>query len=413
MPSEIAPAARVKPKTGGESGISNSAQVPGARVIISSISHAILFYIVLTRWAGNVSSDSFFLDAPPSTSAGTKKRVKKTKTRDTAKKEEFARLRDKILDEGEVNSLDSLAKVFAELVVTMKGYKSSAPTLANWEALDAIAERLVNHHTFPRNGDDKEAFSAVVTRAVSAPVRELVARVESQAKAIISLTKTVESVKKASVLTDHSAHGTSPKSAKSFTDVTPKVASPIPHPSDEHILVRFDGEMPPLLHKEYHEILGVLNAHLASLNLPELVYTQKRPGSNSIFIVPRAKENIAVLTEHWDAWAPGVLPGGRIAPVVMYSYLQVNGVPFNAVDSLECTARSFEAENKQLGKVLSISWVNRPPSEAQVAARVARGQKPRILLISLSTLDAWFSQAKLLWYSVDFPTSEYTNAGNV
>ncbi|KAJ7047027.1 hypothetical protein C8F04DRAFT_1248065 [Mycena alexandri] len=177
---------------------------------------------------------------------------------------------------------------------------------------------------------------------------------------------------------------TAPKSAKSLADVSLKAAPPIPHPSDERILVRFDGEMPPLLLKEYHEILGGLNTHLASLRLPELVYTQKHPESNGIFIVPRAKGDVAVLTEHWNAWAPQVLPGGRIAPVATYSYLQVNGIPFGAVDSLESTARSFESENKELGKVLSISWVNKPPSATQIAATVARG----ISLTAPSILDA-------------------------
>ncbi|KAJ7914424.1 hypothetical protein B0H13DRAFT_2461262 [Mycena leptocephala] len=245
----------------------------------------------------------------------------------------------------------------------MKGYKTSAPTTANWEALDAITERLVNHHTFPREGDDKEAFGTIVTRAVSAPVKDLAARVESQNKAIISLTKTVEGLKKAAVLTDTSAHGTSPKSVKSYARAVSNPSPPIPNPSDERILVRFDGEVPPLFHLEYHEILGKLNAHLASLDLPELVYTQKQSAS-SIFIVPRTKEDLSLLSQQWNTWAPGILPG------------VVNGVPFGAVGSLEETARNFEERNPALGKVLSISWVNRPPSEAKIAATVARGQKP-------------------------------------
>ncbi|KAJ7936964.1 hypothetical protein B0H13DRAFT_2303286 [Mycena leptocephala] len=238
----------------------------------------------------------------------------------------------------------------------MKGYKTSAPTTANWEALDAITERLVNHHIFPREGDDKEAFGTIVTRAVSAPVKDLTARVESQNKAIISLTKTVEGLKKAAVLTDTSAHGASPKSAKSYARAVSNPSPPIPNPSDERILVRFDGEVPPLFHLEYHEILGKLNAHLASLGLPEL--------------------DLSLLSQQWNTWAPGILPGGRIAPVATHCFLQVNGVPFSAVGSLNETARNFEERNPALGKVLSISWVNRPPSEAKIAATVARGQKP-------------------------------------
>jgi hypothetical protein len=84
----------------------------------------------------------------------------------------------------------------------MKGYKTLAPIAANWEALDAITERLVNHHTFPRAGDDKEVlFGAIVTRSVSVPVKELSTQIESQNKAIISLTKKVESLKKGETLT--------------------------------------------------------------------------------------------------------------------------------------------------------------------------------------------------------------------
>ncbi|KAJ7030814.1 hypothetical protein C8F04DRAFT_1263499 [Mycena alexandri] len=327
--------------------------------------------------SGDISAASLFSDALPSTSVGNpKKRAKKIRPRDAAKREEFMKLSERIRDEDETNSLDSLATVFAEVVALMKGYKTSAPILANWEALDAITERLVNHHAFPRTGDDKEAFGAIVTRSVSAPVKELATKLESQSKAIISLTKTVESLRKAAVSTDQLAHKASPKSAKSYAAATSKSpAPPIPNPSDERILVRFDGEVPELVHEPYHEILRKLNAHLASMHLPELVYTQRQSGS-SIFIVPKTKEDLTLLSQRWSEWSPAVLPGGRIAPVAEHCYLQVNGIPFRAVDSLDSTAREFEERNPALGKVLSITWVNRPPSEAKVAAIAARGLKP-------------------------------------
>ncbi|KAJ7017521.1 hypothetical protein C8F04DRAFT_1279248 [Mycena alexandri] len=323
---------------------------------------------------GDLSALSLLSDAP-STSVGNGKKGGK-RTRNTAKQEEFSRLRERILDDEETNSFDVLAKVFAEVIVLMKGYKTSAPIAANWDALDAIAERLVNHHTFPRVGDDKEAFGAIVTRSVSAPVKELAARMESQNKAIISLTKTVESLKKVSSLTDQTASSTAPKSVKSYANAASKpIPPPIPNPSDERILVRFDGEVPPLFHQPYHEILAKLNAHLASLDLPGLVYTQKQSGS-SIFIVPRTKDDVKLLSQRWSAWAPGIFPGGRIAPVAEHCYLQVNGIPFRAVDSLDSTAREFEERNPALGKVLSVTWVNRPPSVEKVAAIAARGLKP-------------------------------------
>jgi hypothetical protein len=165
-------------------------------------------------------------------------------------------------------------------------------------------------------------------------------------------------------------------SAKSFARAaSEKPSPPIPNPSDERILVRFDGKVPPIFHLEYHAILKELNAHLASLDLPELVYTQMQSAS-SIFIVPKTKEDLALLARQWSIWAPMVLPGGRIAPVAEHCYLQVNGVPFRAVESLDSTAREFEERNPALGKVLSITWVNRPPSEAKVAAIAARGKKP-------------------------------------
>ncbi|KAJ7761782.1 hypothetical protein B0H16DRAFT_1809983 [Mycena metata] len=326
--------------------------------------------------SGDLSSTSRFTDAP-SIIGNTKKLGKKARSvRDSAKKEEFARLRERILDSDETNSLDALAQVLAEVISTMKAYKSSAPTVANWEALDAIAERLVNHHVFPSAGDDSEAFSAIVTRSVSVPVKELAARVESQSKAIVSLTKTVEGLKKAAAQTDHPTHNISPMSKKSFASAaSSKPPIPIPNPSDERILVRFDGEVPSIFHLPYHEILGRLNAHLASLDLPGLVYTQKQSAS-SIFIVPKNKDDLALLSQQWSSWAPGILPGGRIAPVAAHCFLQVNGIPFKSVDSLDSTAREFEERNPELGQVLSATWVNRPPTESKIAAIAARGLKP-------------------------------------
>ncbi|KAJ7816483.1 hypothetical protein B0H13DRAFT_2136624, partial [Mycena leptocephala] len=62
--------------------------------------------------SADLCASSLFSEAP-STSNG---KSKKATPRDTAKKDEFERLRGKILDEGEVNSLDTLAKAYTEVI---------------------------------------------------------------------------------------------------------------------------------------------------------------------------------------------------------------------------------------------------------------------------------------------------------
>jgi hypothetical protein len=46
---------------------------------------------------------------------------------------------------------------------------------------------------------------------------------------------------------------------------------PLPSPVEERLLVRFDGDIPPILSAPYPEILRLANAHLQSLSLPGLL----------------------------------------------------------------------------------------------------------------------------------------------
>ncbi|KAJ6540060.1 hypothetical protein DFH09DRAFT_1368626 [Mycena vulgaris] len=128
-------------------------------------------------------------------------------------------------------------------------------------------------------------------------------------------------------------------------------ATPLPNPSDERILIRFHGNIPPILSLPYPEILSSINACLAGLKLPVLVYTQKHSESG-IFVVPATKEDLRVLSDKWDSWAPLVLPGGSIAPVATHCFLQVDGIPFAGAGTLDELRREFEERNPQLGRVV-------------------------------------------------------------
>ncbi|KAJ7605222.1 Endonuclease/exonuclease/phosphatase [Mycena rosella] len=179
------------------------------------------------------------------------------------------------------------------------------------------------------------------------------------------------------------------KAAASPPQPKPK-PPPLPNPSDECLLVRFDGQVPPLLGLPYPDILAKINESLAPLGLPLLMYTQKQSES-SIFVVPHSKDDLRILTERWDIWAPSVFPGGRIAPVATHCFIQVNGVVFSGAGSLEELGREFELRNPQLGPVVGTpAWVNKPPSEAKAAAMVVAGRTPPkagSLFVRLSSRD--------------------------
>ncbi|KAJ7216489.1 hypothetical protein GGX14DRAFT_562049 [Mycena pura] len=269
--------------------------------------------------------------------------------RDSAKKDKYVELEHAA---EKAQTFDALAGTFAEMVTTMKLYKA-APTKELLSLLDCIQDRLTNHHAFPREDETHESFSTVLSRSVSSPVASLTVQVDAQQRAIQSLTKT-----------PHLPH---PRNANH---------PPLPNPSDERILVRFHGAVPPILSLPYPEILSRINARLTELHLPALMYTQKH-SDTGIFIVPATKAALQTLSDKWNDWAPSVLPGGSIAPVATHCFLQVDGIPFAGAGTLDELRREFEERNPQLGRVVGMpTWVNKPPSEARAAAIAASGRKP-------------------------------------
>ncbi|KAJ7201018.1 hypothetical protein GGX14DRAFT_571592 [Mycena pura] len=291
----------------------------------------------------------------------------------SAKKERFGILKDRA---SEASSLDALAEVLQETIAAMR-LLCGAPTKPLYELLEEIQTRLSNHHEYPCADESRESFSSVVTRAVASPVKALTAQVEAQQRAIQSLTKSVESVKNAPILAAQACgHGSFAKAAAAPPSPTKPKPPPLPNPSDERLLVRFDGQVPPILAMPYPDILATLNKSLARLGLPLLLYTQKQSESG-IFIVPHTKNDLKVLTECWKDWGPAILPGGRVVPVATHCFLQVDGVPFAGAGTLEELGREFEERNTHLGPVVGTpTWVNKPPSEAKAAAMAAAGRKP-------------------------------------
>ncbi|KAJ7047959.1 hypothetical protein C8F04DRAFT_1172421 [Mycena alexandri] len=125
---------------------------------------------------------------------------------------------------------------------------------------------------------------------------------------------------------------------------------PLPSPSEERILVHFDGETPPIFNVSYPKIITSVNSHLTSLSLPPLLYAQKQ-NTTSIFVVPGSITDTQILEKEWLRWAPGVFLGGRIALITTYSHLQVNGIMFKDIRDLNELKREFELRNPDLGKV--------------------------------------------------------------
>ncbi|KAJ7813737.1 hypothetical protein B0H14DRAFT_3477621 [Mycena olivaceomarginata] len=118
------------------------------------------------------------------------------RTSDNTKKEKYTTL----LDEASASSsLDELSGVLKEALKAMKGY-GGAPTKACFAVLEKIQEKLENHHKFPSEDESKETFSSVLSRLVSSPVKSLMSQIEAQNRAIQSLSKTVESLKNAPLL---------------------------------------------------------------------------------------------------------------------------------------------------------------------------------------------------------------------
>ncbi|KAJ7017104.1 hypothetical protein C8F04DRAFT_1201024 [Mycena alexandri] len=128
----------------------------------------------------------------------------------------------------------------------------------------------------------------------------------------------------------------------------------------------------------YDEIVSELNAHLVPLGLPSILFVSKQASeSPGFFIAPcSSKEGVAILEERWADWAPGIVPGGRIVPVVAHCYVQVDGVAFASVESFESVVRQFKELNPTLGKVVGLPrWKNTPPSESRIAAAKRDGRR--------------------------------------
>ncbi|KAJ7939361.1 hypothetical protein B0H13DRAFT_1850663 [Mycena leptocephala] len=107
--------------------------------------------------------------------------------------------------------------------------------------------------------------------------------------------------------------------------------------------------------------------------------TAQKQNSSSIFIVPASKADVDILAKEWSRWSPGIFPGVRIAAVAAHSHLQVDGILYSDVENMKDLKREFEAKNPDLGKVVGLpTWVNRPPSQSQIAAIVASGRKLKV-----------------------------------
>ncbi|KAK6975022.1 hypothetical protein R3P38DRAFT_3478480 [Favolaschia claudopus] len=290
------------------------------------------------------------------------------RVRDTAKKEKFDGLKDKA--ESAV-SLDELAEVLRESIGIMRTY-NSAPTKTCFGLLDAIHERLAAHHELTDAVDDASTFSTVLSRAVVSPV---------------------ESIKNAPLLSSTAATTTPASYTKVVASASPSPKPkppPLPRGAEQRILVRFNGPPPSLLEtdgttqessylrRRYDQILEEVNAHLAQLSLPGLLFVQKEKNeSNGLFLAPlQGEEGVAILTERWDVWGPGILPGARIVPVATHTFIQIDGVQFGSVQSLSALKTEFEVRNPELGPVVGEPrWKNTPPNAERVAFLASVGRK--------------------------------------
>ncbi|KAJ7029863.1 hypothetical protein C8F04DRAFT_1368746 [Mycena alexandri] len=299
-------------------------------------------------------------DCAPSVAGKPKKRAG---GKDKDKAARFIRLGDSARD---VGTLDGLAGILSDAVATIRAYSSAAPTTECLAMLDAICDRLRVHHELLGAGDDETSFSTIVTRSVVDPVK--------------TLTKQLPP----STSTPSPSTG-APNYAKVVASTAR--ASPRPKPrqppftkeSEERILVRFDGAPPPIFSRPlFKDIVAELNAYLVPLGLPEILFVQRQVGEAAgLFISPAlGKEGVGILTRRWSEWAPGVLPGGRIIPVVVHCFLQVDAIPFAAAGSEEEVCKEFEERNPDLGKVNGWRWVNPPPSEGRISALRGLGRKP-------------------------------------
>ncbi|KAJ7677662.1 hypothetical protein B0H17DRAFT_1236198 [Mycena rosella] len=268
-------------------------------------------------------------------------------TKSKKKVSAFLDLKEHLLASG---SLDDLTSTVKDLLTLMRDYKSCAPMAACFEALDTVQARLENHHEFPCDREWEASFGALLTKSVADPIQVMCSLVQTQNKAIQSLSKTVESLKTARSL------GLSPAATVASSHHNCPRLNPLP----SRILLTSNS------------------CALEKLALPRVVYAS-RLNASGVFLVPESKDATTKLKHTWDRWGPLLFPGSRIAPAAEHCHIQVNGVPFAAVEDLALIACEFTERNPQLGPVVGTpAWVNKPPSEAQIAAEVSASRKPRV-----------------------------------
>jgi hypothetical protein len=287
------------------------------------------------------------------------------------KEASFVGLKERALAAG---TLDDLATSLHDLVRLMRDYRTSAPTVACFEALDAVQARLDSHHEFPHDAESVESFSALLTKTISAPVQIMTAQLQAQHKALQMLTKSIDAVKTSHVSSGPCNHA--PTGSSTPAPTKPKV-TPLTNTPDERILLWCDSDPPLLFSAPYHELVPVLNAHLTTLDLPTILCAS-RSKDGGLFLVPGSKEAVILLGKEWDRWGPSVLPGARIIPPAVYSHIQIDGIPHAAAPDLEALAKELSERYPELGPVVGKpTWVNAPPSDAQISATLAAGKKPR------------------------------------
>ncbi|KAJ7443787.1 hypothetical protein B0H11DRAFT_1931454 [Mycena galericulata] len=110
--------------------------------------------------------------------------------------------------------------------------------------------------------------------------------------------------------------------------------------------------------------------------------SSRSPITNSfpnLFLVPGSKEPVSALEKSWVNWGRKVFPGGRIAPPAIHAHIQLDGIPFAAVGSMDDLKRELQERNPLIGPVLGTpTWVNSPDSEAKIASKIAAGVRPRL-----------------------------------
>ncbi|KAJ7678397.1 hypothetical protein B0H17DRAFT_1206851 [Mycena rosella] len=279
----------------------------------------------------------------------------------------------------DADSFDVLAEVLGDVLQWTQLNKTISVEF--WKVLEVIQECLANHLTIVRESETTSSFSALLLQLVSPALKQLAERSETQHKAITWLSKELEKSKTQQILL---------YAAVAAASIAPPPAAPkrkpppLPSPSEEHILVRFDGVTPAIFDASYPEIIASVNNHLQSLSLSLLLYAQKQ-NAISIFVVPALVADTQTLVNEWLHWAPTVFPGRHIAPVASHSHLQVNGILFRDVRDMNELKCEFELRNPHLGKVTGtptadsiqqhcqVHWTLSPP----VAALSPPCRRPR------------------------------------